>query len=350
MPAPKLKKHGLGGVWVVSFAFLAGCPGYLEEQAWLPDGGRVANGPGPGPGPDGPSAPSGTGGAGGTAAPLPSGTGGSGTGGSGTGGSGATGGSVAAATGGTGGGAGAAGKMDGPARAPDAGKAPDANAAPVVPFCSTPAEISSKILMPKCARCHGGNNPSAGLDLASAGARMRLLNVQARCMGKTLAVSEPQAGGHFFDKLNGAVQGCGMRMPQGGMQLSAAEIQCLKDWIKPPAPPEPPPPSDVPICATPAEITAKILVPKCGLCHGAREPAGLLDLVSPGAKMRLLNVPSKFCNAKPLIVANPEVGGHFFDKLAGAIPGCGNQMPFGGVAPLSAAEVKCLKDWIKPTP
>ena len=78
-------------------------------------------------------------------------------------------------------------------------------------------------------------------------------------------------------------------------------------------------------------------------------PAAGLDLVSPGAKMRLLNVPARGCAGRTLVVAEPVVGGHLFDKLAGAIPGCGSQMPFGAL-PLSAVEVKCLKDWIKPTP
>jgi hypothetical protein len=50
-----------------------------------------------------------------------------------------------------------------------------------------------------------------------------------------------------------------------------------------------------------------------------------------------------------LIVATPTVGGHFFDKLNGAVGGCGNQMPFGA-PPLSAVEIKCLADWIAPTP
>ena len=77
-------------------------------------------------------------------------------------------------------------------------------------------------------------------------------------------------------------------------------------------------------------------------------PAAGLDLVTAGAKARLLNIPSRACNSKPLIIAEPDVGGHFFDKLAGAVPGCGNQMPFGAINPLNAAEVQCLKDWIKP--
>jgi hypothetical protein len=323
----------LGGV-----AVLAGCPGYLEEQAWFPDGGRVLVGgvqaPGPAPA-DGAATPP-------PAAPPP-----------------------AAAI------PDAAAAPPPPAAALDPPKADagggaamvidaGASAPPAalpVPACATAAEITAKILMPKCAGCHGGAMPRAGLDLAMPGAKARLLNVASRgCMGKPLIVSDPAVGGHLFDKLAGPVAGCGMRMPLNGMPLTPDEIKCLKDWIKPTPPeaaPPPPPPAapavPVPACATAAEITAKILVPKCGTCHGVNLPASGLDLVTAGAKARLLNIPSRACNAKPLIVSDPAVGGHFFDKLAGAIPGCGNQMPFGAL-PLSAAEVKCLKDWIKPTP
>ncbi len=219
-----------------------------------------------------------------------------------------------------------------------------------VPLCATAPEITSKILMPKCAGCHKAMNPAAGLDLATAGAKMRLVGRMSRCMNKPLVTSDP-VGGHLFDKLGGAVTGCGNRMPLMGTPLTPDEIQCMKDWINfIPQAPVTPPPNGVPLCATAAEISSKILVPRCGTCHGAAMPAAGLDLVTAGAKARLLNVPSRACNAKPLIVAEPAVGGHFFDKLAGAVPGCGNQMPFGGINPLNAAEVQCLKDWIKPPP
>jgi hypothetical protein len=100
-------------------------------------------------------------------------------------------------------------------------------------------------------------------------------------------------------------------------------------------------------CSSPAEILAKILVPKCGTCHGKATPAAGLDLVSPGAKTRLLDVPSRACGTRVLVVAKPAVGGHFFDKLAGSVNGCGVQMPPGGPM-LSPGEIQCLKDWIAP--
>lgn len=340
------QKHIRFGGVLVAVSFLVSCPGYLEEGAWIADGGRITGGsvppPAPGAGDAGKDAPGpggGTGGASGAGAIA------------GTGGTGAN-----YGTGGTGGGGGSVAPMGG--RPADGGVVGDgrgsdsAGAAPPVPFCATGAEITSKILMPKCAGCHGNNNPAAGLNLAAPNAKMRLLNVNARCAGKTLVVDSPRVGGHLFDKLAGAVMGCGQRMPLMRTPLSAEEIQCLRDWIKPEAPPPPPdpPPNGVPLCATGPEILSKILMPKCGVCHGAQMPAGNLDLVTGNVKAKLLNVPSRACNNRPLIFDSPDVGGHFFDKLAGAVPGCGNQMPFGGITPLSAAEVQCLKDWIKPPP
>jgi hypothetical protein len=330
---------GWGGILLISVS-LTGCPGYLEEQAWFPDGGRVTYGPPPSA--DGPIAQrppiAPVAGSSGTPAPVAGTGGGSG---SGAGGSGGGGGSVSAAP----------VKMDGAVRAAagrptDGGGAPDGP--PAVPLCATAAEITSKILMPRCAGCHKANMPAAGLDLATAGAKMRLVGRMSRCMNKPLVTADP-VGGHLFDKLGGAVTGCGQRMPLMGTPLTPTEIQCMKDWINfIPPPPVQAPPNGVPLCATAPEISSKILVPKCGTCHGAAMPAAGLDLVTAGAKARLLNIPSRACNSKPLIVAEPAVGGHFFDKLAGAVPGCGNQMPFGGINPLSAAEVQCLKDWIKP--
>jgi hypothetical protein len=100
-------------------------------------------------------------------------------------------------------------------------------------------------------------------------------------------------------------------------------------------------------CATAAEISMKILVPKCGTCHGAQQPAAALDLVTAGSKARMVGVAARGCGGKTLVVAGPPVTGVFFDKLYGAVEGCGGQMPFGA-APLSAAEIECLKRWITP--
>ena len=316
---------GLGGAGLVMMMLGTACPGYLEEQAWLADGGIRSMSYAPPP-PDAPAAPA--------PAPVTPGTGGA---------------PAAAPPPGTGGTPPAAPPAAPPDAGTGAGGAPPAATPPAVRACATAGEISSKILMPKCSRCHSAERAMGGLDLASAGAKARLLNVMAKCAGKTLVVSDPVAGGHFFDKLAGPVANCGQRMPQGGMPLSADEIDCLKEWIKPPAAPAPAaPPAAPPACSEPAEVLNKILVPKCGNCHGVKVPAQGLDLVTPGAKARLVGKVSA-CGGKILITPDGEVGGHFFDKLAGQIPGCGNQMPYGGIAPLTPAETQCLKDWIRPS-
>jgi hypothetical protein len=102
-------------------------------------------------------------------------------------------------------------------------------------------------------------------------------------------------------------------------------------------------------CSTAQEISSKILVPRCATCHSRDAPAGSLDLESPGAKARLLNIPSRGCSGKILVTAGAQVTGHLFDKLAGPVTGCGNEMPFQG-QPLNQAQIQCLKDWFKPTP
>lgn len=109
-------------------------------------------------------------------------------------------------------------------------------------------------------------------------------------------------------------------------------------------------------CWEPAEITNRILVPKCGNanCHDNVMPSGMLDSISPGARMRLQNVPSRLCGAsaagaRPLVaVQGNNVSGHLFDKLAGNQPAnCGQRMPRNGMMAgyLNATEIQCLKDW-----
>jgi hypothetical protein len=99
-------------------------------------------------------------------------------------------------------------------------------------------------------------------------------------------------------------------------------------------------------CADPAEITARILEPSCGTCHGSVGRAGGLDLISPGARARLVDVRSRACRDEALVYLTPSLGGHFFRKLENAVDGCGERMPAGGAPRLSAVEIQCLEVWI----
>jgi hypothetical protein len=125
-----------------------------------------------------------------------------------------------------------------------------------------------------------------------------------------------------------------------------------------PAPARPPamamPPANA-ACANPATDGFILLKEKCGAaCHNPGNPAlyaASLDLFNANAKARLVNAASKVCPGKTLVVDRPDgVTGHLFDKmLTGEKPACGDRMPPVGTG-LTAAEIKCIKDWIRPTP
>jgi hypothetical protein len=251
--------------------------------------------------------------------------------------------------------------------------------------CAQPTEIVSRIFTPKCGGCHAGATAPAGLDLVSAGVKARLVNIASRspnsgCAGQVLATAAGSAG-VIFNKLLGV--GCGGQMPAMSPPLSNQEYWCVQEWLNPgaggPYPdvagylpvatpaapamippavsppvsgggkldggvstPPPPPPAG---CSSAQEISDKILKPKCLPCHAAKMPSLGLDLESPGAKARVLGVPAKGCAGQTL--AKPDGTGLLFDLITNMVPpGCGQPMPFGGLPPLSAEEVACLRAWV----
>ena len=112
----------------------------------------------------------------------------------------------------------------------------------------------------------------------------------------------------------------------------------------PVTPPVSPPASD---CTSTAYVHRQIIAPKCLVCHDATPVAAPPDLREPQLRERLLTTASELCGARPLVtVSGGRVTGFFFDKLAGAVPGCGMQMPFGAVPPLDESEVQCLRAWL----
>jgi hypothetical protein len=149
--------------------------------------------------------------------------------------------------------------------------------------------------------------------------------------------------------------------PPPPMMVDAAPLPPPPKMDAPPPPPpmrdagaraDAPSVSDAPIaaqtwCKDAAEVTTRLLMPKCGACHGSSTKAGALDLISPGAAARLIDVPAAAaaCRNQALVTMSPQVSGHFFSKLDGAVANCGDRMPL--VPPfLSADEVQCLKDWL----
>jgi hypothetical protein len=105
-------------------------------------------------------------------------------------------------------------------------------------------------------------------------------------------------------------------------------------------------PAGVPAaCSQPAAIQM-LFQAKCNLCHSTAMKAGMLDLEAAGAKARIVGQQSRICVGKPLGAADGT--GFLVDKLAGPPPGgCGQQMPFGGLPPLSPDEITCIKNWLR---
>ena len=94
------------------------------------------------------------------------------------------------------------------------------------------------------------------------------------------------------------------------------------------------------VCTLDVERT--LLPTSCGGggCHGSSNPAGKLDLESPGVAQRLVNVTSG-CEGKPLVGANDS---YLLEKLHPQ-PSCGALMPVG--TPLTAYERACIEQYVQ---
>jgi hypothetical protein len=120
---------------------------------------------------------------------------------------------------------------------PDAGVLPPPPAdagPPPPPGCANAVAVSNAVLQAKCGACHGNSNPPGGLDLASPGAKARIMGksmTAGPCAGRPYITPGATPSGSFFDKVEGTA--CGTQMPFGGLApITPDELQCLKDWFK----------------------------------------------------------------------------------------------------------------------
>jgi hypothetical protein len=122
--------------------------------------------------------------------------------------------------------------------------------------------------------------------------------------------------------------------------------------MTPPLTMTPPPIMNPPPAMTPPPASAcpqgvdalGLLAEKCGQCHGDKDKAKGLDLVTPGLAVRVVGVKST-CNDKLLLDGSgPTAAGHLLDKLRGPVAGCGAQMPYGMPA-LTTQERDCITEW-----
>ena len=120
--------------------------------------------------------------------------------------------------------------------------APTASPAPTTP--STPSgptfsQIQAQILTPSCVSCHtdDGRTPAGGLNLRSGAAHSALVGVASTGKPGAIRVIAGNPGGSYLvQKLEGAADIVGMRMPRSAAPLSDAQVSLIRQWIQSGAP------------------------------------------------------------------------------------------------------------------
>jgi hypothetical protein len=78
--------------------------------------------------------------------------------------------------------------------------------------------------------CHGGNRPSAGLDLTPAGSWNDLVNAPGDC-GRLRVVPGSVASSYLVNKLTGEGMCSGTQMPARGVTLPGSQLDTIRAWI-----------------------------------------------------------------------------------------------------------------------
>lgn len=106
-----------------------------------------------------------------------------------------------------------------------------------------------------------------------------------------------------------------------------------------------------PVCDLYTDIQAELVAPKCGtsVCHDANAPSEGLDLVSPGAAARLVDVqsPSSSCGGSFVYVDSSAPTNSLLLDISTDPAPCSQTMPFGSATGLNAADAECLEVWIE---
>ena len=115
------------------------------------------------------------------------------------------------------------------------GSSPAAPTTPT-PTVSFATQIQAQIFDPGCISCHTdvGRNPSGGLNLKSGTAFAQLVGVAApQKPGATLVIAGNPSGSYLVQKLEGAADIVGSRMPRTGPPfLSDAQVALIRLWIQ----------------------------------------------------------------------------------------------------------------------
>ena len=105
---------------------------------------------------------------------------------------------------------------------------------------TTFSQIQAQILTPACTSCHTdeGRNPSGGLNLKAGSAYTSLVGVASTGKaGAIRVIAGNPSGSYLVQKLEGAADIVGLRMPRNGPPfLSDAQVAQIRQWIQGGAP------------------------------------------------------------------------------------------------------------------
>ena len=117
---------------------------------------------------------------------------------------------------------------------------PTTPSTPATPTVSFSQQIQAPILTPTCSTCHtdDGRTPAGGLNLKSGSSFAQLVNVTSTGKpGATRVIPGNPSGSYLVQKLEGAADIVGLRMPRNGPPfLTDAEVATIRQWIQNGAP------------------------------------------------------------------------------------------------------------------
>jgi mono/diheme cytochrome c family protein len=101
-------------------------------------------------------------------------------------------------------------------------------------------QIQAQILTPTCVPCHtdDGRTPSGGLNLKQGSSYANFVGVASTGKpGATRVIAGNPSGSYLVQKLEGASDIVGLRMPRNGPPyLTDAEVALIRQWIQNGAP------------------------------------------------------------------------------------------------------------------
>ena len=145
------------------------------------------------------------------------------------------------------------------------------------PACAPTLEsIQGDIFARSCAgsACHGGPAPAASLDLSSLDGANALIGVASgTCEGWLRVAPSAPENSLLWHKVYTEIPACGEHMPIGG-QLSAVELDCIREWIRGLDPNTPPVVLGCETCGTDSCIDLSTDSRHCGDCATACPSGG----------------------------------------------------------------------------